>query len=299
MGILDNYKKILQNYKTQVIDEVKERVLGTKSEEESENFEETDSNTPPPCPNIIAVYPPTIEGIERVKNTLNEPFDLSFTSIEGENNGMNIDEAIELANQALKTHNLHKYVIFIKVPTGSSTFLNCDGAIFLGADVEDCNHLLVRIAKGSSKFNPFAFKRFLETKNWFSTTRTPNNPETSATNVNEGGNIAVVSLQELYLNSDIFNDSKNYANLALTLLHIIGHNSGITHIELVDREDTGIMTVGNKLASLIAEIGGIKALMNNTKQNSNNASNNPFINKVKKNFSIRSVIPCNNQLRIK
>jgi hypothetical protein len=36
MGILDNYKKILQNYKTQVIDEVKERVLGTKSEENKE-----------------------------------------------------------------------------------------------------------------------------------------------------------------------------------------------------------------------------------------------------------------------
>jgi hypothetical protein len=50
MGLLDNYKKILSDYKTQVIDEVKERVLGTKSEEiensESEelmsDFEEED-----------------------------------------------------------------------------------------------------------------------------------------------------------------------------------------------------------------------------------------------------------------
>jgi hypothetical protein len=40
MRILDNYKKILQNYKTQVIDEVKERVLGTKSEEANPENEE-------------------------------------------------------------------------------------------------------------------------------------------------------------------------------------------------------------------------------------------------------------------
>ncbi len=44
MGLLDSYKKILQDYKTKVIDEVKERVLGRKDEETQKNEEEITSN---------------------------------------------------------------------------------------------------------------------------------------------------------------------------------------------------------------------------------------------------------------
>lgn len=233
--------------------------------------------------NIFTLRIPEIgyEGSVSVKVVKKEKIaELRIINYEG---NKDVTQAISIVNTFLKDNGIHAVAIETSKDESAKLMIahtQGKNAVYLIGDSKNKDALIkytykLDMANGQNVFTDTKRKNIENSTGW-GYTYTISDKLLIPRRINGGGNSAVIGLDKFYIGKDNHNavtdgfvgtNINAVHSIALTILHVIGHNAGVGNTHNPSRYPTGIMTNGTGLLDAIQNGASFSDITSMNQQN--------------------------------